>query len=59
MQQSLDEFKMKSLKKALRQTRGNRTLAAKKLEVSVRTVRNWIAKYELDHLYPPQHGRKK
>lgn len=59
MQQSLEEFKMKSLMKALRQTRGNRTLAAKKLNVSVRTVRNWISKFGLERQYPPKHGRKK
>jgi transcriptional regulator with PAS, ATPase and Fis domain len=45
--------------KALTQTGGNRTKAADILGVSVRTVRNWIKKYDLGAKFPYQRGRQK
>jgi transcriptional regulator with PAS, ATPase and Fis domain len=54
----LDDFKKAQLKNALRQTGGNRTLAADRLNISVRTIRNWVKKYSLAEEFPPVRGRK-
>jgi DNA-binding NtrC family response regulator len=40
-------------KEALTKTGGNRTEAAVLLNVSVRTLRNWINKYKLTKSHPP------
>lgn len=56
---SFDELKKKRLCNALKKVSGNRTLAAEALGVSVRTIRNWINKFDLSKQFPPVHGRKK
>jgi len=54
----IDDFKRKQLVAALKKTNGNRTLAAERLQVSVRTVRNWIKRYDLSLNFPPLRGRQ-
>ena len=44
---------------ALTVTKGNRTQTAMLLGVSIRTVRNWIKKYRLAKMCPPQSGVRK
>jgi transposase len=58
MSKSLEDLKKFRLVKVLKQTGGNRTLAADKLDVSVRTIRNWIKKYDLLPSFPVERGRK-
>lgn len=53
----IDELKRKRLKTVLRKVKGNRTFAAEQLGVSVRTVRNWINKFDLLSEYPPVRGK--
>ena len=54
----IEEYKKKQLVAALKKTDGNRTLAAEKLQVSVRTVRNWIKRFKLCSEFPPLRGRQ-
>lgn len=53
-----DEFKKRQLIVTLRKTSGNRTLTASKLKVSVRTIRNWMKRFNLNTEFPPIRGRK-
>lgn len=52
-------MRKRATERALVETGGNRTRAADILGVSVRTVRNWIKKYELGEKFPYQRGRQK
>ena len=47
MSKSLDVFKKQALIKTLKSVGGCRTTAADELRVSVRTIRNWVKKYDL------------
>jgi transcriptional regulator with PAS, ATPase and Fis domain len=58
MAESLDDFKRMRLVKALKQNAGNRTMAADQLNVSVRTIRNWVKRYSLENTFPPKRGRR-
>jgi transposase len=49
----------KATEHALTTAGGNRTQAAEFLGVSVRTVRNWIKKYDLEARFPYTRGRQK
>jgi transposase len=53
------QMQKRATEKALTETGGNRTRAAEILGVSVRTVRNWIRRYELGLKFPYQRGRQK
>lgn len=54
----IEQMLKKEAEKALGQAEGNRTKAAEILGVSVRTVRNWIKKFNLSEKYPFKRGRK-
>lgn len=54
----LDELRKKELTKILKLVHGNRTHAAAKLGVSVRTIRTWIKNYGLNKKFPARRGRK-
>ena len=54
----IDSIRKKAAEDALLNTNGNRTKAAQILGVSVRTVRNWINRYELGKKFPYQRGRQ-
>lgn len=43
----------------LKHSRGNRTAAAIEMGISVRTLRNWINKYQLAKEFPPAPPKKK
>jgi transcriptional regulator with PAS, ATPase and Fis domain len=58
MVKPIDQFKKTRLTRALKKTNGNRTLAADKLGISVRTVRNWINRFDLSKDYPAIRRRK-
>ena len=58
MSKSLEDIKKQKLVLTLKQVRGNRTAAADRLEVSVRTIRNWIKKYGIATDFPATRGRK-
>lgn len=45
--QTIDELRRGALLAALDRTGGNRTYAAIQLGISLRTIRNWINKYEV------------
>lgn len=53
----MDEIKRAQLVKALKLSSGSRTIAAQKLGISVRTVRNWIARFKLNTDYPAIRGK--
>ena len=53
------QMQKRATEKALTETGGNRTHAADILGVSVRTVRNWIKRYELGPKFPYKRGRQK
>lgn len=55
----ITQIHRRAAEKALTETSGNRTKAAEILGVSVRTVRNWIRRYDLGTRFPYQRGRQK
>ena len=52
------ETRKKILAMALVQARGNRTHAAKLLEVTTRTIHNWLKEFEMADQFPPVGGRR-
>lgn len=48
----------KATRDALKFTGGNRTIAADMMGISVRTLRNWIAKFKLAKEFPPPKKSK-
>jgi transcriptional regulator with PAS, ATPase and Fis domain len=50
----LDQMKLFLIRRALKKFSGNRTLAAAELEISLRTLRNWIRKFNLQLEFPPR-----
>ena len=48
MSDNLEQIHKKALEAALKETGGNRTKASVLLGVSIRTIRNWIRKFDID-----------
>lgn len=55
----VDDHKRDLTIAALTKHRGNRTYAAKELNVSVRTIRYWIQRFQLSKRFPFRRGSVK
>lgn len=53
---TFQEIKKQALIDALEACAGNRTRASERLQISIRTVRNWISEFKLAEEYPPGGG---
>lgn len=51
----IDRIHKRWTRRALKYSRGNRTHAADYLGVSLRTIRNWIKRFDLAREFPPSH----
>jgi transcriptional regulator with PAS, ATPase and Fis domain len=54
----LDNMKKEALIAALKSSNGNRTKASKSLNISVRTIRNWIKRFALEKRFPSSSRQK-